>query len=205
MMYEILNIVKREVERGIARYSPWAIGTLTSYDPDTHAGKVNLQPEDTQTGWLPINSAAVGNDFGICIGPTIGISCLIHFQDGSREAGVILGFFFSDAEKPIAVKEGEIVLKSKFGQSILMKDDGSILLSDKSGATFGLDGLGNITMLAKSGAKLGMNAAGDLLIAGSGAGHVLLGGEAATQFAARNGDIVNLNAVVASSTKVKVL
>ncbi len=206
MIEGLMNLVRREVERGIARFSTWSIGTVSSYDPATHTAKVQLQPEDTQTGWLPINSMAVGNDFGISIGPSTGLSCLVHFQDGDREAGVILGFFFTDKEKPVSVEEGEIVVKAKFGQSIVMKKDGSILMTDKSGATFGLDGSGNIAATGKSGAKIEFDAGGNIILTPAGSGQVLLGGAGAVLKAARDTDPTTPgNIVHATSTKVKVL
>jgi phage gp45-like len=204
-MESLLNIVRREVERGIARFQPWSIGTISSYDPATRTAKVQLQPEDTQTGWLPIASQAVGNGFGLNIGPHTGTSCLIHFQGGDREAGIIMGFFFTDDEKPVSVDEGEIVIKTEWGSAVSMLKDGSVLLMDKSGATFGLDGLGNLTVNAKSGASFGMDAAGNLILNPAGAGNVILGGSSGGVAVAKDGDTVTGGIVHATSLKVKVL
>lgn len=202
-MEHLLNIMRREAERTTARFSSWAIGTVSSFDGKSNV-KVQLQPEDTQTGWLPVNSLFVGSGFGISIGPKVGTSCLVHFQDGDREAGVVVGFFYTDSEQPVSVKEGEIVVKTEAGSSISFLQDGSVTVTDKGGASFNLDGSGNITFTGKAGQTIVMDAAGNIVLTPSGSGKVALGGLGGLA-AARNADSTAGNTIHATSTKVTVI
>ena len=40
-------------------------GTVTAYDPDNYAVKVQLQPTGEETGWIPLSSPWVGNGWGL--------------------------------------------------------------------------------------------------------------------------------------------
>jgi hypothetical protein len=50
----ILSAVRREIHRAMQKpHKPSRVGLVSSYDPKQHAVKVQLQPEGTQTGWIP--------------------------------------------------------------------------------------------------------------------------------------------------------
>ena len=203
-MEAILNLVRREAARVLARSSGLVVGTVTSYDPATHTAKVQLQPEGTLTGWMPILSLAVGAGFGIQVAPHIGQACLVHPHDQNIEAGVILGFFFNDVETPISVQEGEIVIKHESGSGLSLLNDGSAVLTNKNGATTTLDASGDITMTGKAGQTIAMDASGNIILTPSGSGIVQVGGAGGLP-AARSNDAVVSGRVVATSTKVTIV
>lgn len=182
-MDRVLNRMKLEATRATATNAEWSVGTVSSFDGGGMA-KVQLQPEDTITGWLPINTASLGMNCG----PRVGASCLVHFQNGDREAGIILGFFYTDVETPPAAAEDEIIIATVFGQTLKFLKDGTV------------------GMASAAGASLVMDASGNIILTPGGGGQVLLGGAGATLKAARDADpTAPGNVVHATSTKVRVL
>lgn len=96
-------------------FSPPRAGLVSSYDPDRYAVKVKLQPEETETGWLPIVTAMAGNGFGVYFGPEIDDQAVVAFLEGSVETGVCLGFLPSDIDRPPSVPSGEGLVRHKDG------------------------------------------------------------------------------------------
>lgn len=199
MMEEILNIVRREVERGIARFSPWAVGTLTSYDGKSN-GKVSLQPEGTETGWLPINAMSLSANFG----PRLGASCLVHFQDGDREAGMILGYFYTDAEVPPPLAEDEFIMVTPWGAVVKVLKDGTIILFS-GGSYFSIDADKTVTLTGKVGQTIVMDLSGNIILTPAAGGKVYLGGQEGSLPAARDTDSTVGNVVHATSAKVRIV
>lgn len=206
---DLLNVIRREAERVVDRRSFTAVGTITGYDPATHSAKVALQPEGNLTGWLPILSLSVGNAFGISVGPSTGVSCLVHFHEGDRESGVIAGMFFTETETPPSVQSGEVIIKTSFGSSIALLQDGSAAMTDKGGGSVALDGTGalNITLASgkvatvngANGAKIVIDSSGDITLTPGSGSKVLLGGSAGAKPIARHGDLVVAGAIVATT------
>lgn len=103
------------------------LGTVTSYDPDGYAVKVMLQPEGTETGWLPISGGMAGAGFGVYYGPSNGDQAIVVFQEGDVTVGKCVGFVGSDDAPPPHVVSGEIHLIAKgTTASVVMKPDGTI-------------------------------------------------------------------------------
>lgn len=143
-MDALLNLIRREVVRVMARYAHPVVGIITSYDPTTHSVKVRYQPEGTLSGWIPLNAAGVGAGFGVFVGPHVGHAVSIGFQEGDRESPFVIGRFATDVEIPVSVAEGEIVAKHESGSSLSLLKDGSVILSDKTGTAVQIDGAGNV-------------------------------------------------------------
>src|ERR1035437_10021330 len=133
MMEDLLNVHRREAERVFARSTSWAVGVTDSYDPKTHSVKVKLQPEGTLTGWLPISSLGVGSGYGIHVAPKSGDPVLIHFHEGDREAGVVLGSFFTDKPPPVEIQEGEFLFQDQKNNLIYFKNDGTLTFKHHTG------------------------------------------------------------------------
>lgn len=106
---------------------PLRAGEVSSYDPSGYLVKVRLQPDDIETGWLPISTALVGQAWGAYFGPSPGDQALVAFLQGDINAGVCLGFIGSDDDPPPTVQSGEIHLRSKGDLAqVILKPDGSI-------------------------------------------------------------------------------
>ena len=136
----VLGIIERW---SAGRYSE-RHGMVTAYDPKNHLGKVTLQPEGQESGWLPIETGHVGNGYGILIGlqpgqggvssggqggqsgtsSNQGDQVVVRFQEGDFEGGKIVQRVHSDDQKPPEVQSGEIMIWAKFQNSGGGQDSG---------------------------------------------------------------------------------
>lgn len=123
------NEMARHAEDAAGRLATSRYGVVTSYDPDTHAAKVILQPSGIETGFLPIKSAWVGNGWGLFSPPSIGDQVGVSFQEGSLEAGFITGGFYSDVDRPLPAPSGEFWLVHQGGASLKFTNDGKVTLT----------------------------------------------------------------------------
>lgn len=103
-------------------------GIVSSYDPDTYSVKVRLQPEDIETGWLPIETMQAGAGWGVYTAPQIGDQAAVAFLEGDREVGWCTGFLPNDQDPPPHVPSGEIHVIQKSGQFVKLLTDGSLHL-----------------------------------------------------------------------------
>lgn len=164
---DLENLVLSIIQRHLAgRYSE-RHGLVTSYDPDKHLAKVMFQPEQQESGWLPIETGHIGAGYGIAVGlqpgdgKQTGDQVIVRYQEGDFESGKIVQRVHSDDQAPPQVKSGELVIWTRFqksnggkesaqgaqggnGQQIYLKNDGSMILTDGNGATVLLDGHGNV-------------------------------------------------------------
>lgn len=108
-------------------------GTVTSYDPEAYLVKVMLQPEEIETGWLPVEVLLAGNGFGVYAGPSVGDQAVVHFLEGDREAGWCTGFIPSDEDRPPSVPSGEILIKHKSGAFLRFTNDGKVHVEATAG------------------------------------------------------------------------
>ena len=96
---------------------------VTSYDPERYLAKVMLMPEGQETGWLPIETGHIGNNYGFAVGlqpgdgKTTGDQVIVRFQEGDLESGKIVQRVHSDDDKPPTVQSGEMVMWAKFKNS----------------------------------------------------------------------------------------
>lgn len=111
------------------------IGTVSSYHPENYSCKVLIQPENVETGWLPILSPWVGNGWGLFAPPALGDMVDVHFQEGSIEAGFVSQRFFNDSDRPLPVQPGEFWLVHQSGSLLKFLNDGSVELNTRQGLT----------------------------------------------------------------------
>ena len=149
-MDHMLNIVRREVERVMSRIARTKTGIVTSYDPANYAAKVLLQPENVETGWLPIRTPWSGNGWGMFCPPMPGDEVEVGFQEGGKQAGYIKLRAFGDRFRPLPVPSGEFWVVHKSGASIKLKNDGTLVMTDGSGAIFTLNGDGSSAITGKA-------------------------------------------------------
>jgi phage baseplate assembly protein V len=124
------------------------LGTISGYDPARPAVKVMLQPEQNETGWIPLGSIWAGNGWGLFAAPPVGIQVEVTYIDGNIEAGVVGLRYFSDQDQALAVPSGEFWLVHANGQFVKLTNDGKLTVSDGQGATITLNGDGTITSAA---------------------------------------------------------
>ena len=109
-----------------------ALGTVISFNPADYTAKVNLLPDNIESGWLPILSPWVGNQWGFFAPPTVGNATtpgdlvLVHFIDGNVDVGVIGMRLYTNAEQPLPVNPGEAWMVQKSGSGFKFHNDGSV-------------------------------------------------------------------------------
>lgn len=108
-------------------------GLVSSYDPDRYAVKVRLQPEDIETGWLPIEVLQAGAAFGIYAAPAVGDLAIVLFLEANREVGWCAGFLPNDQDRPPKVLTGEIHAIHKSGAFLKFLTDGTVHLEATAG------------------------------------------------------------------------
>jgi len=125
-------MIYRAIENWAAGRRHERIGLVTSYDPKTHTAKVMFQPEQLESGQIPIETHAMGNNYGHVTGlvpgdgKTTGDQVVVRYQEGDFESGKISGRIHSDVDMPPQVQSGETAIISQFNASIKMNKDGSV-------------------------------------------------------------------------------
>ena len=117
------------------------LGLVSSYDPNSYAVKVRIQPEDVETGWLPVASQWVGNQWGIFAPPSPNDQVLVLFQEASPETGIVIAGLFNDEDRPLPVPAGELWIVDQNTSALKFHKDGSVELVTKQNlkATIGGD------------------------------------------------------------------
>ena len=135
------NLIRREVMRAMQQYARPRVGVVTSYDPEQHAVKVQLQPEGHETDWIPIASHHIGNGFGVMVAPKVGEQVEVGFQEGDPESPRVMGRLFSDKDKPPKIEAGEVYLKHESGSCIYFDKNGTVHI--KSNGPLQINGSGS--------------------------------------------------------------
>jgi phage baseplate assembly protein V len=140
------------------------IGIVSAYDPDQYAAKVRVQPEppdqpdgSTETGWLPVLALWGGDGWGDFAPPSPGDVVTILFQEGGREAGIVLGRFFSLVTRPLSVPSGERWIFHRTGAYVKLTNDGKVTVTDKAGSTIVMNGDGTGDMSFANGLTINAN------------------------------------------------
>ncbi len=161
----LLNRVRAEAATVLdALRQDLRIGIVSAYDPDQYAAKVRLQPEPTdqpegsaETGWLPVLSLWGGDGWGDFAPPTPGDVVMVLFQEGGREAGIVLGRFFSLLTRPLPAPSGERWIVHQSGAFVKLTNDGKITLTDKAGSVVVMNGDGTGAMTFAGGLTINAN------------------------------------------------
>lgn len=111
------------------------IGTISSYDPARYSVKVLIQPEGTESNWMPLGAIGIGNGWGIVVGPQPGDQVLVEYEHGDFESGVIVARLFSTTQPAPAVPSGEIWAVQKSGSFLKFHNDGTVELNTASHLT----------------------------------------------------------------------
>ncbi|MBU3625740.1 hypothetical protein ICN48_05760 [Polynucleobacter sp. JS-Safj-400b-B2] len=143
-MNHLLNQLKSTAQQATQGRANTRHGTISSYDAGAYAVKVMLQPDNVETGWLPLKSIFIGNGWGIFCPPSIGDAVEIDYQEGDNEVGSVGMRFFNDQDRPLPCPSGEFWLVHKSGASIKSTNNGMLTLSDPSGTVLQLSNDGNV-------------------------------------------------------------
>lgn len=129
MMKHLLNQTRAQAQQSASHTATVRHGIVSGYDPVNYCAKVRLQPDDTETGWLPVVSTWVGNGWGLFAPVTPGDVVEVQFQEGSKEAGFVCQRFFNDNIRPLPTPSGEFWLVHKSGSYFKFTNDGKVLMN----------------------------------------------------------------------------
>lgn len=171
LVYSAIERNRRGALGGAVYHERHAI--VTSFDPKKYLAKVMFMPSGQVSGWLPIETGHIGEQYGIAVGlqpgdgKNQGDQVIVRYQEGDLESGKIVQRVHSDNEKPPEVQSGEMVLWTRFkksdggpnsaqgaqggtGQQVFFKNDGSLTFTDGNGGSISFDGQGNCTLNCKN-------------------------------------------------------
>jgi phage baseplate assembly protein gpV len=209
-MSKARNVGKADAASILGALASARIGLVTSYDPIAYAVKVNIMPEEVETGWLKIKLLQlVPHGFGIYAAPDIGVQALVSHQEGDRDSGICIGFINDDEEDlpppSPGVLAGEIHVLHKSGSFLKFTADGDVLvaaardLTQTVGRNYSLTVQGDVTETLHG--KQTTTVSGQHVLECSDINLGDVGGK----HVALDQDPVASNKVSASSTKVKAL
>lgn len=154
MMAGLLNAIRAQASMAGNGRAAVRIGIVSSYDHANYCAKVRIQPEDTETGWLPVVSPWVGNGWGMFAPVTPGDVVEVQYQEDSFDAGFVCQRFFNDGIRPLDVQSGEFWLVHQSGSCLKFHNDGSVDLTSRTNLTATVGGnlaatvTGNATLTA---------------------------------------------------------
>lgn len=140
-MRGLLNAMKLHGQQQAGQLAIKRVGQVSSYDSGNYCAKVLLLPESTETGWLPVLSAWVGNGWGLFVPPTPGDLVDVQFIDGDMSQGVVAQRFFYDSARPLNVPSGEAWLVHQSGSYLKLTNDGKVSIN--AAAEIDVGNLGN--------------------------------------------------------------
>lgn len=129
MMRGLLNAMRAQADMAGSGRASVRLAIVSSYDPGNYCAKVRIQPEDTETGWLPVVSPWVGNGWGLFAPPMPGDMVEVQFQEDDIEAGFVCQRFYNDTDRPLTVPSGEFWLVHKSGSFLKFHNDGTVELN----------------------------------------------------------------------------
>ena len=125
-MDRLLNALKGHSGAQDAATGQPRFGTVTSVDPAAATVRVQLQPEQVLTGWLPLLSPWVGAGWGLSCPPSPGDQVLVLPQEGNAENGVVIGRAWSQSATAPATPVGELWITHQSGSYVRLLNDGTI-------------------------------------------------------------------------------
>ena len=126
MMRALMNAQMLAAQQADAQRAGLRCAVVSAFDADAYAVRVRLQPEDVETGWLPIATLAAGAGWGLQLAPKLGAVAIVQFERDAIDAGIVTGFQFGDRLRPQAVPAGEFALRHESGSRLHFRADGSV-------------------------------------------------------------------------------
>lgn len=105
------------------------VGFIYDYDQSNYSVRVKFQPSGDITGWMPIGTQWVGNNFGMAVGPGIGDMVRVDHLEGDKQVAMMGERYFNDGAAPLQVPSGECWLVHASGSLVKITNDGKLLLN----------------------------------------------------------------------------
>ncbi len=134
-MNHLLNALMMRTGAQAAGTFTARLATVTAYDPNNYAVKATIQPENVETGYVPLLSPWVGASWGAFFAPVIGVQILLLFQEGSPQVPMAALSMFSAAMPPVAVPSGEMLLQHASGSLLHFDNGGNVTMTAQQSVT----------------------------------------------------------------------
>lgn len=158
MMDEMRNQSLLAAEQAMSGRMSARQAVVSSYNPADYSVRVRLQPENVETGWLPVATLKAGNGWGVFAPPSPGDVVVVIFEHGERGAGMVIGSLYGDRFRPVNVAAGEMLIRHQSGS----------LLRFNNNSTVRLESAGALTSSAPAWTHTGpMTLAGNLTVNGT--------------------------------------
>lgn len=161
MMQGLLNAMRLQAMLAGGSRVSTLMGTVKGYNPAHYCAKVMIQPENIESGWLPIASPWVGNGWGMAAPPTDGDVVTVVCQDGDINAGIISLRLFGDNARPPSAQSGGTTTYAPSGEFWLVHQSGSLLKFHNDGS---VELAANTNLTATVGGNLNANVTGNAVI-----------------------------------------
>lgn len=131
MINQLLNHIFLGANRAQMNIGYAHLGIITSVDPTDYTVKVQLQPEEIETGFIPFCTPF----YGWVAPPVGGEQCLVLFERGNNNVPVAALLLYWDQARAPGVSSpgdtggGEILLKHSSGSYVKLNKAGKILIN----------------------------------------------------------------------------
>lgn len=122
-----------------------SFGVITGYNPAIYSVKLDLQPGGESTGWIPLISPWVGNDWGFYAAPPIGAVGVVAFMDGDATSMVCIGWVYNSSFRPLNVPSGEMWMVNSSGSMLKFHGNGDVDLAAAGNINITAAGAGTAT------------------------------------------------------------
>lgn len=124
---KLMNLMRQQAIATLSSFTHTRAGTVTNYNEPNFTARVQIQPEEILTPYLPILTPWVGNGWGMYFPPNLGDLVLCHFMEGDFNVGFVGQHIPNLVDKPINnVPSGEGWIVHKTGTYIKFHNDGTI-------------------------------------------------------------------------------
>ena len=134
-MHELMEQMRMQAMTALQGTITARWGVITAYDPDLYAIKADIQPEGTETGWMPMLSCWVGPNWGDFAGPLVGMQVQLLFEHGNMQSPVAAGQAWSTQAPPIPVPSGERLIQHASGSLLHFDNQGNVTMTANQAMT----------------------------------------------------------------------
>lgn len=133
-MSGLQNAMKIQAAMMLGSRAKAKVGLVSATRADMYAVKVTLQPEDVETGWLPVLSPFVGNGWGLCAKLIQNSQVVVLYQEDDLSNGIVIGAMFSVPDQPpsSSMNDGEFWMVHQSGSLLKFTNDGKVALTSHS-------------------------------------------------------------------------
>jgi phage baseplate assembly protein V len=123
-------LVRAEVERVLRMQLQPRYGLVTDYDPKQHAARVQIQPENVATNWIPVHSPWIGNGWGDIAALNVGDQVQLGFAEYDANQPLVIGRLFDSRNPPPSgVQQGERWIVHQSGSRLQLLSGGKVVLA----------------------------------------------------------------------------